>query len=157
ADYSSCRFASNHQPLCVPRLRVGLVRKNRVRRPGAVNQLACPQCRAAINPELVDDAGRVECPFCNHEWSLLEETPECGIPAPQAREASAGSESLSKKLSPPPAGSLIRIVEALEDRLVLYIPGGGKAATGLGCFALAWNSFMCLFTVPMIWGYLRGG
>src|SRR5262249_3266273 len=30
-------------------------------------------------------------------------------------------------------------------------PGGGSSATGVGCFAVAWNGFMCLFTVP--WGF----
>ncbi len=62
---------------------------------------------------------------------------------------------MSKVLAPLPAGSQIRIVEADEDRLVLYIPGGGKSASGLVFFSLVWNGFVLLFTGVAMGGALR--
>jgi len=122
-----------------------------------MKELACPECRASINPELVDDAGRVECPFCNHEWSLLEATPDCEILDSAAGVMVGGSTTLAMTLPTPPIGSLSKVVEATEDRLVLYIPGGGKQARGLGCFAVLWNGFLCLFTPMMFVGLMKGG
>jgi hypothetical protein len=46
------------------------------------------------------------------------------------------------------------VVEAAEDRLVLYIPGGGKSAAGLGFFAILWNGAVLLFTGVAIGGTL---
>ncbi len=123
-------------------------------------ELACPECRAEIKPDLVDDAGRVECPFCGHSWSLPE-LPQAKCPLPEVEPVGdvsrPDSEIASTKPLPPlPDGSQIKVVEAADDRLVLYIPGGGKSASGLGCFAVAWNGFMCVFTAiltgALVWG-----
>jgi hypothetical protein len=123
-------------------------------------QLACPECRAEIKPDLVDDLGHVECPFCRHSWSLLElPQASCDLAArersPGVSTAISGSTS-ALNLPPLPAGSPIKVAEATDDRLVLYIPGGGKSASGLGCFALAWNGAMCLFTAIIVGGVLWG-
>src|SRR5260221_13812525 len=111
-------------------------------------EMACPECHAAIKPDLVDDTGRVECPFCNHAWSLIE-LPQAKCPSaesePVTRVARTFSGITSKfELPPLPAGSQIKVVEAADDRLVIYIPGGGKTGTGPGCFPLTGNGFMCL-------------
>jgi uncharacterized Zn finger protein (UPF0148 family) len=123
-------------------------------------QLACPECRAEIKSDLVDDAGRVECPFCRHSWSLLD-LPHAECDAEVTEPVTGVSRSLpgiTSKIPMPalPAGSQIRVVEAAEDRFVLYIPGGGKSATALGCFAVAWNGAMCLFTTIALAGTLWG-
>ena len=123
-------------------------------------QLACPECRAEIKPDLVDDAGRVECPFCRHTWSLLDlpQAP-CDTAAQEAMPAVSGAASGSTsplQLPPLPPGSQIQVVEATADRLVVYIPGGGKSASGLGCFVVAWNGAMCLFTAIILGGMLWG-
>ncbi len=123
-------------------------------------QLDCPECRAEIKPDLVDDAGRVECPFCRHSWALLE-LPQAKCDAEEIQTDTGVTRSLpgiTSKIPLPalPAGSQIRVVEATEDRFVLYIPGGGKSATGLGCFAVAWNGAMCLFTTVVLAGTIWG-
>jgi uncharacterized Zn-finger protein len=124
-------------------------------------ELACPQCRAAVNPDLVDESGSVECPFCTNRWSLLE-LPQAQCPSADSEPVTGVSRSFSgivSKFELPrlPPGSQIKVVDAADDRLVLYIPGGGKSATGLGCFALMWNGFMCLFTPPWLIGMFQGG
>jgi uncharacterized Zn finger protein (UPF0148 family) len=123
-------------------------------------ELACPECRAELKPDLVDDAGRVECPFCRHSWSLLE-LPQATCPSPGFEPVTRVSRSVpgvTAKFELPalPAGSQIKVVEATNDRFVLYVPGGGKSATGLGCFAVAWNSAVCLFTAIVLAGTLWG-
>src|SRR5262245_46915167 len=114
----------------------------------------CPSCQAAIEPDLIESTGRAECPFCQADLSGL------GLPEPAvdlaaslpADDAAASDEPLSapltRPLAEPPAKSRIRIVESTPERLVLYIPGGGKQARALGCFAFCWIGFMCLFTPP---------
>src|SRR6516165_4422252 len=119
-------------------------------------ELLCPNCRAAIKPDLVDDSGRAECPFCGNDWSLLEEPV---LPAatfiPDADTVAAPARSQGG--SPLPVGSRVKVIEEDHDRLVLYIPGGGKQAAALGCFAVLWNGFMCIFTVPWLVGAFQGG
>src|SRR5262249_32651032 len=56
-----------------------------------------------------------------------------------------------------PKESAIRVVESSDDRLVLFIPGGGKQTGGLGCFALVWNGFMFFFTSLAIVDLLNPG
>jgi hypothetical protein len=53
-------------------------------------------------------------------------------------------------------GSKIQVVERAPDRLVLFIPGGGSGAAGLGCFAVVWNGFMTFFTAMMFAGGVAG-
>jgi uncharacterized Zn finger protein (UPF0148 family) len=123
-------------------------------------ELACPECRAAIKPDLVDDTGRVECPFCRHSWWLLE-LPQAQCPPAELESVAGVTRSLAGITSPitlpaPPAGSQIKVVEAAENRFVLYIPAGGKSATALGCFAAAWNGAMCLFTAIVLGGMVWG-
>jgi uncharacterized Zn finger protein (UPF0148 family) len=125
-----------------------------------MKELACPKCRAAINSELVDDTGSVECPFCGHEWSLLE-VPEAGSDFVEGEPVTGVVRTISGitsqiQLPGLPAGSQIKVVEATEDRLVLYIPGGGKSANALAFFAALWNGFMLLFTGIALGGALHG-
>ncbi|MGE5193122.1 MAG: hypothetical protein ACM3U2_11545 [Deltaproteobacteria bacterium] len=125
-----------------------------------MSEIVCPVCRAEIKADLVDDAGRVECPFCGHAWPLLD-LPQAKCPPPELEPVTGAPPSLSGitsnvALPTIPAGSQIKVVEAADDRLVLYIPGGGKSASGLGCFAVAWNGFMCVFTTVLLGALLRG-
>lgn len=123
-------------------------------------ELNCPECHASVNPDLVDDKGALECPFCGHGWSLLE--------LPQSQCAPAISDAAlddfyggtgttsTKKVPEPPRGSAIKTVEATEDRLVLYVGPGGVQAKGLGCFAALWLGFMTIFTPPWFIGLAQG-
>lgn len=53
---------------------------------------------------------------------------------------------------PIPPGSGIQVVEATDDRQVIFVPAGGKTA-GIGFFAIVWNGFMFLFTSLMAVGF----
>ncbi len=122
-------------------------------------ELYCPKCRAAINPDLVDDSGRVECPFCGNDWSLLDQPippAEAFISEPNHSDLPACVQGGRQQVAPLPLGSRIKVVEEDHDGLVLYIPGGGKQAATLGCFALLWNGFMCFFTVASLLGIFKG-
>jgi|GEM_PF-1010412 len=123
-------------------------------------EYSCPKCRAEIQDDLIETTGAAVCPFCGADLS------ELGLPEPSVSDA-AGDEPeksfsdsdaprITRKLPPLPAKSRINVVEASDDRLVLFLPGGGKNATGLGCFALMWNLFMCVFTPPWFLGVFQG-
>lgn len=120
---------------------------------------ACPKCHAAIEPDLLETTGRAECPFCGADLSSLNLPAPSAAPLGEERSgelAASTSAGITRDLPPLPEKSLIRIVESTPERLVLFIPGGGKQATGLGCFALFWNLFMCLFTPPWFIGAFQG-
>lgn len=128
--------------------------------------LTCPACNADIEPDLLERTGKAECPFCGADLSDLDFAPVAametsrdeGFGATQAgQEIGSESAARSRDLSPLPAGSKLQIAEASADRLVFYIPAGGKQTAGLGCFALAWNGFMCVFTPAMLFGMLQKG
>src|SRR5215475_10343677 len=110
----------------------------------------CPKCGAGISPDLVETDGRTECPFCEADLSILGLLPQ---PADVAEGAQLSTEDLTensgsvlRKLPALPSKSRINVVESTNNRLVFYIAGGGKTATAIGCFALAWCGFMCIFT-----------
>ena len=65
-------------------------------------------------------------------------------------------ESLSESMSsfPPPAGSRIQIIEADENRQVIFIPEGGKRSKSIGLFALIWNSIIGIVSAGI---FLAGG
>ena len=56
----------------------------------------------------------------------------------------------------PPPKSHVELIESGPERLVLYIPPGGSSSGGIGCFALAWNGFMCVFTPPWLFAMAQG-
>jgi uncharacterized Zn finger protein (UPF0148 family) len=120
-------------------------------------ELICPQCEAGIEADLVERTGRRECPFCHADLSHIEfpaiASPETSVDEGFAPSVAAGVER--REIAPPPAKSAIQVVESTADRLLVYVPAGGKRATGLGCFALVWNLFMCVFTPP--WFFAGGG
>lgn len=111
-------------------------------------EYSCPQCHAEIHADLIETTGQAECPFCGADLSSL------GLPAPAestvtpAEQFVPASETASVRQDLPslPAKSRITIVEASAERLVFYVPGGGAASGGIGCFALVWNGFMVAFT-----------
>ena len=122
-------------------------------------QFVCPKCGAEIHPDLVETTGATVCPFCSADLS------ELGLPQSESRSNSPESESsifdtagdrLTLTFPPLPEKSRIKVVEASDDRLVLYLPGGSKQAAGLGCFAAMWIGFMCVFTPPWFLGALQG-
>jgi hypothetical protein len=122
-------------------------------------EFRCPACQAEIEPDLVERTGEAQCPFCGADLSDL------GLPEPALDEGLAETRDAAgppptgeptRALPPVPAGSAIRVVESTADRLVLFIPAGGKNVAGLGCFALAWNLFMAVFTTGWIFGSVRG-
>jgi hypothetical protein len=119
----------------------------------------CPACHADIEPDLVERTGQARCPFCGADLSNLglPEPAMADVPGemPDAAETPPTGES-TRALAPVPAGSRIRIVESTADRLVLFIPPGGKNLIGLGFFALVWNLFLTVFTSLWIVGAVRG-
>src|SRR5262245_21544350 len=123
-------------------------------------EFVCPQCHAEIESDLIESTGKAECPFCGADLSTLG-LPEPALVEPAddgaSAEAPAAAGEITRQLPALPEKSQIKIVEATDSRLVLYIPGGGKQAAGIGCFALIWNLFMCIFTPPFVFGFWQGG
>ncbi|MSR56205.1 MAG: hypothetical protein EXS05_00790 [Planctomycetaceae bacterium] len=130
-------------------------------------EFTCPTCRAEIEPDLIEKTGRAECPFCGTDLSALglPEPAVVDVPDLPAAAVDGGEPDESGRrpeldanphtLPKPPEKSLIRVVESSGDRLVLFIPGGGKQSGVVGCFALIWNGFMGLITPAMLVGILK--
>jgi hypothetical protein len=118
----------------------------------------CPECNAAIEPDLVETTGRAECPFCAADLSSLGLPVAADRPRDRGADFIATSESVGvvRELPALPAKSQIQVVESTDERMVFYIPGGGKSAAGIGCFALLWNGFMGVFTIFMSVGLIQG-
>src|SRR5262245_57199354 len=120
----------------------------------------CPKCGAEISPDLIEADGCTECPFCEADLSILGLLPQPAVVAESAKlsteDLSESSGSLLRKLPALPSKSRINVVESTNNRLVFYIPGGGKAATAVGCFALAWCGFMCFVTPLAVGGLFQG-
>src|SRR5262245_25036648 len=115
----------------------------------------CPECNASIEPDLIERTGQAECPFCRADLSALglpEAEPAAVAVADDAVSLAAVTGQITRPLAELPAKSRITIVDSSPDRMVLYIPAGGKHATALGCFAVIWNGFMVVFTSAMIGG-----
>jgi hypothetical protein len=112
----------------------------------------CPHCQAAIDPDQIRLAGQGACPFCGAE--LLSLCPEAAATA-SADGDETWADSPSRTLPPLPESSRISIVESTDDRLVIYIPGGGRHAAALGFFVLLWNGLLCIFTAVAVFGGLR--
>lgn len=103
----------------------------------------CPNCRASLDFDQLARRGATDCPFC-------------GEPLPErflASESGAQESPLSNAASIAPTAiteivpkSKVSVVEAGDDRQVIYIPPGGKQSRSLGCFAVFWNGFMAVFT-----------
>lgn len=122
-------------------------------------ELICPECRAEIAFDPDDPASSGKCPSCGADVDardLAEAGPgdEAG-PLEQMTEQGSAADEIVKPLPPPPAKSGIRIVESSDDRFVLFIPAGGKGATGIGCFALIWNGFMVVFTTGVLGSFMN--
>jgi hypothetical protein len=102
----------------------------------------CPACHADL-PETFRDGAEplTQCPFCGVGLHVVEHE-EPPLEAPGMVEPAAAT------LPPLPPQSSIEVIEDAPDRLVIHLPPGGAGAKGLGCFALFWNGFMCLFTPP---------
>lgn len=109
----------------------------------------CPACHADLEGSAALQSGATACPFCGADLSGLD------LPAPL--DDSARPRPLPRTSSPLPDKSLIQVVESTPQRLVLHVPPGGSSTAGIGCFALFWNGFMCLFTPPWLFGLGKGG
>jgi hypothetical protein len=118
-------------------------------------ELVCPVCRADIEPDLLEQTGNSECPFCGADVSQLpletpvstmglEARPELLNPMESSANRADSAASVSRELPPLPAGSKLQVIEADDERLILYIPAGGKSVAGFGVFALVWNGFMAV-------------
>lgn len=100
----------------------------------------CPACHADLQGTFRDPAeAPAKCPFCGVGLHLVESA-EPPLEAPGTVEPDAAT------LPPLPPKSHIEVIEDSPDRLIVHIPPGGTSTKGLGCFALFWNGFMCLFT-----------
>ena len=109
-------------------------------------QTICPRCQARLDLETLRDSAASVCPFCAADISELLARGEIG----DRQELSAVEMGLELGAGQPasmavPPGSKIQVMEHTPDKLVLYLPAGGRG-TGLGCFAMAWNGFMVVFT-----------
>jgi len=119
----------------------------------------CPNCQAEIHADLVETTGRAECPFCAADLSGqgLPECAQAGTASDNLDDTFDESGQATQGLPPVPDKSRIKVIEANSNRLVIYIPGGGKQTAGTGCFAAAWLGFMCLFTPPWVFGMFQKG
>jgi len=115
--------------------------------------LVCPACSAELPADTVERTESAACPFCGA--ALPAESG--GIQNGNAPEITGQTAEPSAGAGPPPAGSKIQVAEESADHVILHIRGGGAAATGLGCFALAWNLFMVVFTAVFGAVALGGG
>ncbi len=113
-----------------------------------MDQVVCPKCRASIEPDLLSGRKSAECPFCGGDLSEIAGPAAAGEFGPTSEADSAHATSLARAWGVP-AGSKIHIAQSDSEKLVLYIPPGGKGTAFMGCFALAWNVFMIVFTA--IW------
>jgi hypothetical protein len=104
-----------------------------------MSQPICPECHAVLEDDLVTSTGSAECPFCGADVGDVAFDGDSNDGSP----ASTGSRTSH---SGRPADSTIEIIESTRDRLVIHIPPGGKKARSIGCFAIAWNGFMAVFT-----------
>jgi hypothetical protein len=104
-----------------------------------MSQPICPECHAVLEDDLVTSTGSAECPFCGADVGdvAFDGDSNDGSPASTGRRTGHSGR---------PADSTIEIVESTRDRLVIHIPPGGKKTRSIGCFAIAWNGFMAVFT-----------
>ena len=107
-----------------------------------MHSLTCPECRASLDADAIESTGVWECPYCGKP---LPETQEESIAIRPRGDAVVATNEQAISDSAP-AGSLIEVHEASDERLVIFVPPGGKGASGLGCFATMWNLFNVVFT-----------
>jgi hypothetical protein len=124
-----------------------------------MSEFTCPKCHADIQADLLETTGRAECPFCSANLSGLglPERAQAGTASDNLDDTFDESGEVTRGFPSVPDKSQIKVIEANDNRLVFYIPGGGKQTAGLGCFAVAWNGFMCLFTPPWLIGMGQQG
>lgn len=116
-------------------------------------QIICPECGAGMQPGDGSAGGR--CSSCGADLKVSD----LGN-SPDQRDAgfdTTTGPAITRALPALPDASKLRVIESSDDRLILFIPGGGKQATGLGCFSLFWNAFMVLFTSLWIGAALNNG
>lgn len=113
----------------------------------------CPACHADLkgSPALTKGQ-RPVCPFCGVELHLADNDSE--VHDDEAEEL--GQVDASAPETPLPPKSRLEVVDHSADRLVVHIPPGSDGAKGLGCMALFWNGFMCLFTPPWFFAIGQG-
>jgi hypothetical protein len=101
---------------------------------------SCPACHADLGDWHSADRGAAECPFCGVALAIgsLKPAESDSVATPAAAPFAMQTEQ--------PADSRVEVVESGPERLVLHLPPGGGSTSGLGCFAIAWNGFMVLFT-----------
>lgn len=106
----------------------------------------CPRCGAMLEEDFVRRAGEeFDCPECDETVRLDAVAPDL---AHRDEEAPAADVESFQEESPP--GSRIDCRVA-GGQLVIYIPpGSSKAVRGIGCFAVLWLGFMCVFTGIMV-------
>ena len=110
----------------------------------------CPACHADLDDPASAASRVTECPFCGTSLYRAEPAEADAITG----TAPAGQEP--KAIAAPPPKSRIEVVEKSLEQFAVHIPPGGANTAGLGCFALAWNGFMCVFTPPWFLGFGEG-
>jgi len=124
-----------------------------------MTQFVCPECGTAFEGEVIEGGAGQRCSSCGTECPPTDRRVSEDSLADQ-RDVGFNETAdpvLARPLAALPKESSIRVVESSDDRLVLFIPGGGKRSGGLGFFALVWNGFMTLFTALMVGALLNPG
>lgn len=120
--------------------------------------LACPACHADLQGVAIADENR-ECPFCGAALARGDDPATESIPSERSRGRGARGGATASD-APAADGLLpkshVELIESGPDRLVLHIPPGGSSSSGIGCFALAWNAFLCVFTPPWLFAIAQG-
>ena len=109
--------------------------------------LTCPECRVSLNAGAIDSAGVWECTSCGQPLPEVQDEPTEVFLRDERLTDENGFVTVNDS---PPAGSRIEIHESSGERLVVFMPPGGKEARGLGCFATRWNLFMVAFTAMWV-------
>ncbi|MCA9053140.1 MAG: hypothetical protein KDA75_04850, partial [Planctomycetaceae bacterium] len=115
----------------------------------------CPACHADLNATAIAGESVVECPFCG---TSLAHVPAFKPDADQEslRRQAGDVAPRGGRASSLPDDSRIEIIEQTPERLVVHLPPGGSSTAGIGCFALFWNGFMCVFTPPWFFAMAHG-
>lgn len=108
----------------------------------------CGSCGARLEEDLVASTGAAECPFCGGSVSdaFPDETHLLEGPRPTTVRAAAAADPTL------PPGSGIQLIAADGSRELLFIPGSGKQARSIGCFALLWTGVTAAVTAGLAVG-----
>ena len=117
-------------------------------------EASCPRCHARLDVELLRDTGADTCPFCDAELSpelKTEATFEAVTESGRSDAWRSDAPAVGSGLVPPlPPESRLQIVQSDGERLVLYIPPGGRGGKSLWVFAIFFSGILTFITTVFV-------